>query len=147
MNFVRQWSVQHNSDALFWEIAIPIMIVITPMFMWSDIQKAYHFIDKKMISNKAIQVCLRPAILSLSWIEPNRCISGLKAILYLLYPYSYFEKMLVQSTSQTRRSCTVWGPARDRGRTQKRICSYTSYYNQNVKNWTVKMIIVRNGFI
>lgn len=26
------------------------------MFMWSDIQKAYHFVQKKMISKKAVQV-------------------------------------------------------------------------------------------
>lgn len=56
MNFVNEWSVQHHSDLLFWEIAIPIMLVITPMFMWSDIQKAYHFVQKKMISKKAVQM-------------------------------------------------------------------------------------------
>lgn len=86
MNFVRQWSVQHNSDLLFWEIAIPIMLVITPMFMRSDIQKAYHFVQKKMISKKAVQV--RSSLVfglrnvgGLRCIAWNRCISSLEDIL------------------------------------------------------------------
>ncbi|TBU51703.1 hypothetical protein BD310DRAFT_318223 [Dichomitus squalens] len=36
MNFTRMWSVNHNSDLLFWEIAIPIILIVVPLFMWGD---------------------------------------------------------------------------------------------------------------
>ncbi|KAL5533783.1 hypothetical protein ACEPAG_243 [Sanghuangporus baumii] len=47
MNFNRMWSVQNNSDLLFWEIAIPVMAVVIPIFTIPDIQRLIHFCKKK----------------------------------------------------------------------------------------------------
>ncbi|KAL5494805.1 hypothetical protein ACEPAI_267 [Sanghuangporus weigelae] len=47
MNFERMWSVQNNSDLLFWEIAIPVMAVVIPIFTIPDIQRLIHFCKKK----------------------------------------------------------------------------------------------------
>ncbi|VDB86254.1 unnamed protein product [Peniophora sp. CBMAI 1063] len=49
MNFESMWSVQQNSDLLFWKIAIPIMAVVVPLFMWNDIVRATHYVQKRMI--------------------------------------------------------------------------------------------------
>ncbi|KAL0575761.1 hypothetical protein V5O48_006204 [Marasmius crinis-equi] len=40
MNFDPMWSVQQNSDILFWEIAIPMMAIVVPLFVWPDIKRA-----------------------------------------------------------------------------------------------------------
>ncbi|EJC98797.1 uncharacterized protein FOMMEDRAFT_149129 [Fomitiporia mediterranea MF3/22] len=47
MNFDPMWSVQQNSDALFWKIAIPVMVVVIPLFTWPDIQRMIHFVEKR----------------------------------------------------------------------------------------------------
>lgn len=48
MNFKSQWSVQHNSDLLFWEIAIPVMIVVVIIFFWSELGRAFERLQKRM---------------------------------------------------------------------------------------------------
>ncbi|TFK42066.1 magnesium transporter [Crucibulum laeve] len=55
MNFEAMWSVQNNSDWLFWKIAIPLMIFIIPVFMYSDLTRVFHFIQKKMVTKQAVK--------------------------------------------------------------------------------------------
>ncbi|KAK7040227.1 hypothetical protein VNI00_010033 [Paramarasmius palmivorus] len=56
MNFESMWSVQHNSDLLFWEIAIPVMLVVLPIFLVPDIKRVYRYIQKKMEAKRAVKV-------------------------------------------------------------------------------------------
>lgn len=47
MNFENMWSVNHShTDVIFWIIAIPVMFIITPTFMWPEIVRGYHHIKK-----------------------------------------------------------------------------------------------------
>ncbi|KAJ3722353.1 magnesium transporter [Lentinula raphanica] len=55
MNFTFMWSVQQNSDVLFWEIAIPVMLVVIPMFLMPDLKRMLHYIQKRMASQKALK--------------------------------------------------------------------------------------------
>ncbi|KAJ3865714.1 magnesium transporter [Lentinula novae-zelandiae] len=55
MNFEAMWSVQENSDVLFWEIAIPVMLVVIPMFLMPDLKRMLHYIQKRMVSQKALK--------------------------------------------------------------------------------------------
>ncbi|KDR85830.1 hypothetical protein GALMADRAFT_51400 [Galerina marginata CBS 339.88] len=57
MNFTPMWSVNHNSDLLFWKIALPIMVVIIPLALWGDLSKIWHYIQKKSVTKKALKVC------------------------------------------------------------------------------------------
>ncbi|CAE6384301.1 unnamed protein product [Rhizoctonia solani] len=52
MNFNVMPSVQEHSETMFWEIAIPVMIVIVTAFLFPDIQKLFHFIKKRMATRK-----------------------------------------------------------------------------------------------
>ncbi|KAH7104853.1 hypothetical protein BKA62DRAFT_427616 [Auriculariales sp. MPI-PUGE-AT-0066] len=52
MNFATMWSVQNNSDLLFWKIGIPMLVVIAPLFVAADIVRGIHKI-KKMLAAKA----------------------------------------------------------------------------------------------
>ncbi|KAJ8475432.1 hypothetical protein ONZ45_g15609 [Pleurotus djamor] len=56
MNFDPMWSVQQNSDLLFWEIAIPVMLVVIPVFVAPDIARLWHYLKKKMMTNKVAKV-------------------------------------------------------------------------------------------
>ncbi|KAJ3782239.1 magnesium transporter [Lentinula aff. detonsa] len=55
MNFEFMWSVHNNSDVLFWEIAIPVMLVVIPMFLMPDLKRMLHYIEKRMVSQKALK--------------------------------------------------------------------------------------------
>jgi len=48
MNFEAMWSVKGHTDLLFWEIAIPVMAILIPLFTWSDLVKMYHYGQKKV---------------------------------------------------------------------------------------------------
>ncbi|KIP06840.1 hypothetical protein PHLGIDRAFT_72083 [Phlebiopsis gigantea 11061_1 CR5-6] len=49
MNFSSMWSIKHgHSDIVFWIIALPLMAIILPIFLWSDLEKLYHYMRKKM---------------------------------------------------------------------------------------------------
>ncbi|KAG6817573.1 hypothetical protein H0H87_006950 [Tephrocybe sp. NHM501043] len=39
----------------FWELALPIMAVIVPIFMWTDIKALYYYLQKKMTTKQAVQ--------------------------------------------------------------------------------------------
>ncbi|KAJ7756783.1 hypothetical protein DFH07DRAFT_819920 [Mycena maculata] len=54
MNFHKMWSVQQNSDLLFWIISLPVMGVIIPMFFYPDIKKAIHYVQKVMVVRRAV---------------------------------------------------------------------------------------------
>ncbi|KAG7100027.1 hypothetical protein E1B28_001813 [Marasmius oreades] len=55
MNFSPMWSVNENSDLLFWKIAIPIMAVIIPLFLMPDIKRVIRYIGKRMSTKKAVK--------------------------------------------------------------------------------------------
>ena len=68
------WSIQHNhSDVLyvhstlscdrsdfhsrrFWEIAIPLMAIVIPVFLYGDVVRMVHYIQKKILVTKVEQV-------------------------------------------------------------------------------------------
>jgi len=56
MNFTYMWSIQHNhSDVLFWEIAIPLMAIVIPVFLYGDVVRMVHYIQKKILVTKVEQ--------------------------------------------------------------------------------------------
>lgn len=53
MNFEPMWSVNQNSDLLFWQISLPVMAVVVPLFLMSDIKRGIHYVEKRMASSRA----------------------------------------------------------------------------------------------
>ncbi|KAF7359434.1 CorA-like protein [Mycena sanguinolenta] len=54
MNFKSMWSVNNNSDLLFWIIALPLMGLIIPMFLYADIKSMVHYVHKVMAARRAV---------------------------------------------------------------------------------------------
>ncbi|KAJ7684765.1 hypothetical protein DFH06DRAFT_1156563 [Mycena polygramma] len=54
MNFTAMWSVNNNSDLLFWIIALPLMGVIVPMFLYSDIKSLINYMHKVVLARRAV---------------------------------------------------------------------------------------------
>jgi hypothetical protein len=81
MNFDHMWSVHHgHTDVVyvirshsslrlyelfpsFWIIAIPVMFVVAPAFMWPDIVRAYNHITKGMLARNVKEACLYSVVL------------------------------------------------------------------------------------
>lgn len=57
MNFESMWSVDQHSDLLFWIIALPVMAIVVPIFMWSDIERMWHYFQKRVAARSVKQVC------------------------------------------------------------------------------------------
>ncbi|KAJ3523426.1 hypothetical protein NMY22_g11443 [Coprinellus aureogranulatus] len=55
MNFTPFWSVEHNSDAFFWKLAAPIMAVLIPLFMLSDIKQAWKSWRRRRDDYRAVK--------------------------------------------------------------------------------------------
>ncbi|KAJ7599344.1 hypothetical protein C8J56DRAFT_916485 [Mycena floridula] len=55
MNFDPMWSVNKNSDLLFWIIALPVMAIVIPLFTFSDIKGMIHYIHKRITTKKAVK--------------------------------------------------------------------------------------------
>ncbi|OCH89796.1 hypothetical protein OBBRIDRAFT_756041, partial [Obba rivulosa] len=49
MNFDNMWSVHRPgaTDLLFWEISIPVLLVIVFLFMFQDIKRLGHYMQKR----------------------------------------------------------------------------------------------------
>ncbi|KAI6120937.1 hypothetical protein EDD16DRAFT_809478 [Pisolithus croceorrhizus] len=52
MNFEGMWSVHFHTDLFFWEIAIPLMSVIIPLFLWPDFKRMSHHMQKRWMERR-----------------------------------------------------------------------------------------------
>ncbi|VDB86235.1 unnamed protein product [Peniophora sp. CBMAI 1063] len=50
MNFTSMWSVQEHSDLLFWKIALPVLIVCLPLFLWQDLMRGVRHLKRLWIA-------------------------------------------------------------------------------------------------
>jgi len=53
MNFESMWSVQKNSDLFFWQLSLPLMAVVIPLFLWRDFERMFYYINKKILFKRA----------------------------------------------------------------------------------------------
>lgn len=52
MNFESMWSVGHHTDLLFWEIGLPVMAIVIPLFTWPDLKRLAHYLQKRMMKKE-----------------------------------------------------------------------------------------------
>ncbi|KZW00478.1 hypothetical protein EXIGLDRAFT_830641 [Exidia glandulosa HHB12029] len=52
MNFMPFPAADNHSDVLFWIIALPVMSIIVPLFLWSDIRRMVHYLRKTSSAKK-----------------------------------------------------------------------------------------------
>ncbi|KAL0951823.1 hypothetical protein HGRIS_008489 [Hohenbuehelia grisea] len=52
MNFEHMWSIQDKSDVLFWMIALPVMGVLIPIFLFNDIARMAHYLQKRLAGER-----------------------------------------------------------------------------------------------
>ncbi|KAG9075341.1 hypothetical protein FS749_012999, partial [Ceratobasidium sp. UAMH 11750] len=52
MNFAVMPSVMEHSEAMFWEIACPVMVVVIAAFLFPDIQRLIGFVKKRAATRK-----------------------------------------------------------------------------------------------
>ncbi|KAG8930422.1 hypothetical protein FRC02_004254 [Tulasnella sp. 418] len=45
-------SVKKHSEAFFWEIATPVMVVITIAFTFSDLRRLFHYLTKRKVQQE-----------------------------------------------------------------------------------------------
>ncbi|EGN93721.1 hypothetical protein SERLA73DRAFT_63839 [Serpula lacrymans var. lacrymans S7.3] len=57
MNFDSMWSLRHT-DLLFWEIALPVMAIVVPIFVWPDIRRMAHYAKKRFTARQTVKVRL-----------------------------------------------------------------------------------------
>jgi len=55
MNFTRFWSVNNNSDLFFWELAIPLLVLVVAISLYPDVKKIWHIIQKRTVAKKALE--------------------------------------------------------------------------------------------
>jgi hypothetical protein len=61
MNFDSMWTVKHgHTDIVFWAIALPLMAIVIPLFLWVDIKQGLHDVKKRMIarSTAMASICI-----------------------------------------------------------------------------------------
>lgn len=56
------WSVHGRSDILFWEIAIPMMVVIVTVFFWAEFGRMFERLKKRMQHKKIDKVSTDPLL-------------------------------------------------------------------------------------
>ncbi|TCD67881.1 hypothetical protein EIP91_011815 [Steccherinum ochraceum] len=50
MNFTNMWTIGHNhTDLVFWAIALPVMGIVIPIFLWNDLTRMWHYAKKRMV--------------------------------------------------------------------------------------------------
>jgi Mg2+ and Co2+ transporter CorA len=55
MNFTFMWSIMNHSDVVFWIIALPLMIIVVPIFTYRDISGMIHYVNKRVAANQAVK--------------------------------------------------------------------------------------------
>jgi len=58
MNFADFWSAHEHSDLFFWEVAIPVMLVVLPIFLYADIGRGVHYMRKRLAARHASRAIL-----------------------------------------------------------------------------------------
>lgn len=61
MNFAEMPSVQNHSDILFWQIVLPVMVVVLPWSLWGDIVWLFKLLGRVRLLNRVEQKEARKA--------------------------------------------------------------------------------------